>query len=231
MNAKCGLEKVKIVMLCSVTLTSDSQKIFKNFYMLLPRNISDINHSDLLSGCFNHIHRNGIGLGFVTVPHYAKSQSCVKAVSPDTRQRRAGEGNPWHACRTWHASTYIRHVSEASETRSSPSNEKVNNLQVAALSDETRCPFLHLFVNNPLFNLTLMCFWCHMATNRAVSAALHTPQLGGAHAAVGAPNSDPSPLSQAKKASTSQIPKLKYEALEISEVGGPFERKVLIHYS
>jgi len=24
------------------------------------------------------------------------------------------------------------------------------------------------FVNNPLFNLTLMCFWCHMATNRAV---------------------------------------------------------------
>jgi len=24
-----------------------------------------------------------------------------------------------------------------------PSNEKVNNLQVAVLSDETQCPFLH----------------------------------------------------------------------------------------
>ena len=29
-------------------------------------------------------------------------------------------GKPWHACRTWHASTSIRHVSEASETRSFP---------------------------------------------------------------------------------------------------------------
>jgi len=28
-----------------------------------------------------------------------------------------------------------------------------------------------------------------------------------------------------------RTPKLKYEALEISEVGGPFERKVLIHFS
>jgi len=70
-----------------------------------------------------------------------------------------------------------------------------------------------------------------MATNRAVSAALHTPQLGGAQTAAGAPNSDPSPLSQPKTASTPQIPKLKYETQEISEVGGPFERKVLIHYS
>jgi len=26
-------------------------------------------------------------------------------------------------------------------------------------------------------------------------------------------------------------PKFKYEALDISEIGGPFERKVLIHYS
>jgi len=34
------------------------------------------------------------------------------------------------------------------------------------------------FVNNPLFNLTLMCFWCHMPANRAVSAALHTPTWG-----------------------------------------------------
>jgi len=36
----------------------------------------------------------------------------------------------------------------------------------------------------------------------------------------------PPPLSTPKKAS---IPKLEYEALEISEVRGPFERKV--HYS
>jgi len=44
----------------------------------------------------------------------------------------------------------------------------------------------------------------------------------------GAQNSVSSPLSHLEKAS---IPKLKYEALEIGEVGGPFERKVLIHYS
>jgi len=36
-----------------------------------------------------------------------------------------------------------------------------------------------LFVNNRLFNVTLMCFWCHMATNKVVSAALHTPQSQG----------------------------------------------------
>jgi len=53
------------------------------------------------------------------------------------------------------------------------------------------------------------------------------PPIGG-HAVAGAQNSFPSPLSRPKKAST---PKFKYEALEISEVGGPFERKVLIHYS
>ena len=35
------------------------------------------------------------------------------------------------------------------------------------------------FVNNRLFNLTLMCFWCHMATHRAVSAALRTPKSQG----------------------------------------------------
>jgi len=66
-----------------------------------------------------------------------------------------------------------------------------------------------------------------MAANRAVSAAPHTPQEG-THAATGSQNSDPSPFNHPKKAST---PKLKYEALEFSEVAGPFERKVLIHYS
>jgi len=55
-------------------------------------------------------------------------------------------------------------------------------------------------------------------------------QLGGARSHRG-PKFSPSPLSHTKKASTPQIPKLKYEALEISGVGGPFERKVIIHYS
>ena len=63
---------------------------------------------------------------------------------------------------------------------------------------------------------------------RIVSASLHTPQLGGprfhrAH------NSIPSPLNQPPKKASNPI--LKNEALEISEVGGPFERKVLIHCS
>jgi len=58
--------------------------------MLIPYRVTlvDIDHSELLSGCFNHIRRNSFGLGFVRVPHYAISQSCVKAVSPDLRQRR-----------------------------------------------------------------------------------------------------------------------------------------------
>jgi len=43
----------------------------------------------------------------------------------------------------------------------------------------------------------------------------------------GAQNSVPSPLSRPEKV---LIPKLKYEALEISAVRGPFERKVLMHY-
>ena len=53
----------------------------------------------------------------------------------------------------------------------------------------------------------------------------------GGHPATGAQYSDPSPFSHPERALTPQIPKLKYEALEISEVGGPIERKVLIQYS
>jgi len=53
------------------------------------------------------------------------------------------------------------------------------------------------------------------------------PPNWGAHAVTGAQNSVPSPLSTPKKA---LIPKLKYEALEISEVRGPFERKVHSSY-
>ena len=91
MNTKCRLEEVKIVMLCSVTVTSDSQKTFENFYMLLAHHVTllMLTSSELLSGCFNHIRSNGFGLGFLRVLHYAKSQSCVKAVSPDLRQRRS----------------------------------------------------------------------------------------------------------------------------------------------
>jgi len=63
--------------------------------------------------------------------------------------------------------------------------------------------------------------------SRAVSAALHTPQLGG-HAVTGAQNSVPSPLSPKRKL---RAPKLKYEALEIREVWGSCERKVLMHCS
>jgi len=50
------------------------------------------------------------------------------------------------------------------------------------------------FVNNALFNLTfyVLLMPYAMAANRAVSAALNTPQLGE-HAATGSQNSDPSP--------------------------------------
>ena len=60
-------------------------------------------------------------------------------------------------------------------------------------------------------------------TTRAVS---HAPQLG-VHAVTRGPNAVPPSLSPQRKL---RSPKLKYEALEISEVRGPFERKVLMHY-
>jgi len=53
------------------------------------------------------------------------------------------------------------------------------------------------------------------------------PQLGGT-LSQGAQNSVLSPLSLPEKAS---ISKLQYQALDINEVRGPFERKVLMHYS
>jgi len=40
MNPKCGMEELKIVMLCLVTVTSDSQKSSENFYMLLPHHVN-----------------------------------------------------------------------------------------------------------------------------------------------------------------------------------------------
>jgi len=54
-----------------------------------------------------------------------------------------------------------------------------------------------------------------------------TPPTRG-HAVTGAQNSVQSPLTPERKR---RLPKLKYEALEISEVGEHFERKVLIQYS
>ena len=67
-------------------------------------------------------------------------------------QPRPGVGNPWHACRTWHASTSIRHASEDSETRSflklitkSRSFITWNSVSVSFFS----------FANNLLSNLTL----------------------------------------------------------------------------
>ena len=52
------------------------------------------------------------------------------------------------------------------------------------------------------------------------------PPLGGGTLSQGAQNSVPSPLNTPEKI---RSPKLKYEALEISEIRGPFERKVLMH--
>jgi len=52
--------------------------------------------------------------------------------------------------------------------------------------------------------------------------------MGGSTLSQGAQNAVPSPLRFPEKA---LIPKLKYEALEISEVRGPFERNVVMHYS
>jgi len=54
------------------------------------------------------------------------------------------------------------------------------------------------------------------------------PNWGEATLSQGAQSSIPSPLSPPEKAS---IPKLKYEALEISEVRELFERKVLMQYN
>jgi len=57
---------------------------------------------------------------------------------------------------------------------------------------------------------------------RTVSVALHTLQFG-----------EPKIQSSHRLAIQRKLrpPKLKYEALEISEVGGHFERKVITHYS
>jgi len=41
----------------------------------------------------------------------------------------------------------------------------------------------------------------------------------------------PHHLATQRKLRLPQIPKSKYEALKISEIGGPFERKVVIYYS
>jgi len=60
-----------------------------------------------------------------------------------------------------------------------------------------------------------------LVISRAVSAALHTPQLGGTLPQE-AQNLVPSPLSPPEKAS---MPQMTYEAVEISEVKEPLEKK------
>ena len=70
-----------------------------------------------------------------------------------------------------------------------------------------------------------------MATNRAVSAALHTPQLGGERCHTGTKIQTRHHLATQRKFQPPKIPKLEYEALIISEVVAPFERKMPIHDS
>jgi len=54
------------------------------------------------------------------------------------------------------------------------------------------------------------------------------PQLGGPTLPQKLKIQTPHHLATQRKL---RSPKLKYEALEISEVGGPFQRKMLIYYS
>jgi len=63
---------------------------------------------------------------------------------------------------------------------------------------------------------------------RAVSAALHTPQLGVQRCHRGPKFQSRYHLVPQRKP---RFPKLKNETLETSEVRGPFETKVLMHYS
>jgi len=83
--------------------------------------------------------------------------------------------------------------------------------------------FSRILRNGALWNLLMT-----HGPVRAVSAALHTTPIGGGHAVTGDQNSVPSPLSPKRML---RSPKLKYEALEINEIRGPFERKVLMLYS
>ena len=53
------------------------------------------------------------------------------------RCSRPGMGNPWHACRTWHAYTFYPARERSLRNEILPlSNEKNNNLQVAISLDE-----------------------------------------------------------------------------------------------
>jgi len=66
---------------------------------------------------------------------------------------------------------------------------------------------------------------CFVLKSRAVSAALHTPQLGGHAVTEGPKFQSRHHLAPQRRL---RSPKLEYEALEISEVKGPFERKVAL---
>jgi len=86
----------------------------------------------------------------------------------------------------------------------------------------------NIFICTSSFECTQQACRYSSTWSTAVSAALHTPQSGG-------PTLSQGPKIQSRHHLAPQkmlrSPKLKYEALEISEVRGPFERKVLMHHS
>ena len=57
---KCGLEEVEILMLCSVTVTSDSQRTFENFYVLLTQHITSGGSSPAFGGQSNREEPNKV---------------------------------------------------------------------------------------------------------------------------------------------------------------------------
>ena len=72
-----------------------------------------------------------------------------------------------------------------------------------------------------------ICWWLTVQSEPYQPHSTHPP-IGGGHAVTGDQNSVPSSLSPKRML---RSPKLKYEALEINEIRGPFERKVLMRYS
>jgi len=84
----------------------------------------------------------------------------------------------------------------------------------------------HCKVRSLIHRVKCDCSVQRIGTNRAVSAALHTPRLGGPTLSQRAQNSVLSPLSTPEKASISQI---EIRSARNQWIRGPFERKV--HYS
>jgi len=93
--------------------------------------------------------------------------------------------------------------------------KKIGNKKFAAILKESNVNYSKSYFTRS-YTISLKDFKTHLSkdfkthlricvtANRAVSAALHTPQLGG-QAVTGAQNSVPSPLNLPKKASIPQI--------------------------